>query len=136
VRRLAALATAAGLLATAGCGTEAHDLFVVTRSGEIPGAKLTLRVTYDGRASCNGRELVDITSEQTITAREAQRELKEPAEAGRRLPPVRGSVLSYRVRTEDGTVAWSDTSRRQPPVLFTLAKLTRDVAKGPCGLAR
>jgi hypothetical protein len=40
------------------------------------------------------------------------------------------------VRTEEGTVAWSDDSARQPPVLFKLAKLTRDVAKGPCHLPR
>jgi hypothetical protein len=45
-------------------------------------------------------------------------------------------VFSYRVRTEEGGVAWSDDSARQPPVLFKLAKLTRDVAKGPCHLAR
>ena len=45
-------------------------------------------------------------------------------------------VFSYRVRTEEGSAAWSDDSGRQPPVLFKLAKLTRDVAKGPCHLAR
>ena len=54
---------------------------------------------------------------------------------------VRGTVIerdgaTYRVRTEEGGVAWSDDSARQPPVLFKLAKLTRDVAKGPCHLAR
>ena len=131
----AALAALAALAISA-CGSEARDLFLVTRSGDIPGARLTLRITDDGRASCNGRPLVDITSAQLITARETERDLEKPSKAQLRLPPGRQSVLSYRVRTEEGGVAWSDDSARQPPVLFKLAQLTRDVAKGPCHLAR
>jgi hypothetical protein len=138
VRRRAAAALAACVLAWAagGCGAEAADLFLVTRSGSIPGARLTVRVTDDGRASCNGRALVNISSAELVTARAAQRDLERPAKNHLRLAPAPGSVLSYRVRTEDGTVAWSDSSRRQPQVLFVLAKLTRDVARGPCGLPR
>ena len=127
---------AVALLALAGCGSEARDLFVVSRSGDVPGARLTLRVTDDGRVSCNGRSLVQITSDQLITARETERDLQKPAKARLRLAPGRQSVFSYRARTRDGTVAWSDDSRRQPPVLFVLAKLARDLAKGPCHLAR
>jgi hypothetical protein len=132
----AALAALALALAATGCGSEARDLFLVTRSGDVPGARLTLRVTDDGRASCNRRPLVEISSDQLIAARESTRDLEDPAKAGLRLRPGPQSVFSYRVRTEEGTVAWSDDSRRQPPVLFKLAKLTRDVAKGPCHLAR
>jgi hypothetical protein len=136
VRRAGSLAAAIVVLAVTGCGGEARDLFVVTRSGDVPGARLTLRVTDDGRASCNGRPLVEITSAQLISAREAARDLEKPAKARLRLAPGRQPVFSYRARTEDGTVAWSDDSRRQPTVFFVLAKLTRDVAKGPCHLAR
>jgi hypothetical protein len=132
----AALAALALAGAASACGSEAADLFLVTRSGSIPGARVTVRVTDDGRASCNGRPLVEITSSQLITARQAQRDLVDPAERRLRLPPRPGSVLSYRVRTEDGTVAWSDTSRRQPKVLFRVAELTREVAKADCHLAR
>jgi hypothetical protein len=127
---------AVAVLAAAGCGAAAHDLFVVTRSGDVAGARLTLRVTDDGRASCNGHSLVEITSDELIVARQAQRDLKKPATAALRLPPGRQSVFSYRARSEDGTVAWSDDSQRQPGVLFRLAKLTRDVARGACHLAR
>jgi hypothetical protein len=136
-RRAAALSAAgAALVFATGCGTQAADLFLVTRSGSVPGAALTLRVTDDGRASCNGKALVEITSAQLITARAAQNDLEKPAKAHRRLAPGPQPVFSYRVRTEDGTVAWSDDSPRQPAVLFSLAKLTRDIAKGPCHLAR
>jgi hypothetical protein len=135
VKRAAPLAALAAL-GLAGCGSEARDLFLVTRSGDVPGAALTLRITDDGRASCNRKPLVEITSAQLITAREVARDLEDPSKAQLRLAPGAQSVFSYRVRTEDGGVAWSDDSARQPAVLFKLAKLTRDVAKGPCRLAR
>ena len=137
MRRAAAIAVVALAALTIGaCGSEARDLFLVTRSGDVPGARLTLPVTDDGRASCNGKPLVDVTSAQLITARESERDLAKPAKAQLRLAPGPQPVFSYRVRTQDGGVAWSDDSPRQPAVLFKLAQLTRGVAKGPCRLAR
>jgi hypothetical protein len=135
-RGVAAVLAALAVAGTAGCGSEARDLFLVTRSGDVPGAPLTLRVTDDGRASCNHRPLVEITSAQLVTAREVERDLEDPAKAQLRLASGPQPVFSYRVRTEEGGVAWSDDSARQPAVLFKLAKLTRDVAKGPCHLPR
>lgn len=134
--RTAAATAAVALLLLAGCGGEARDLFLVERSGSVPGARLSLRITDDGRASCNGADLVDVTSDQLIAARESTRDVEDFAKARLRLPAGRNAVFSYRLRTEEGTVTWSDTSARQPPVLFKVAKVTRDVAKGPCRLAR
>jgi hypothetical protein len=136
VRAAAGAVALLAAVALAGCGSEAHDLFLVTRSGDVPGAGLTLRITDDGRASCDHRPLVEITSAQVIAARDVERNLEDPSKAQLRLAPGPQPVLSYRVRTEQGGVAWSDDSARQPAVLFKLAKLTRDVAKGPCHLAR
>jgi hypothetical protein len=136
VRRAAAAGLAAAALLLAGCGSEAHDLFLVQRGGQVPGARLALRVTDDGRASCNRGPLVDITSAQLIAARELQRDLEPLAKRRFALPPGRGSVLRYRVVLEDGAVRFADDSRGQPAALFRLAKLTRDVARGPCRLAR
>ena len=131
---LAALAGAGGLRA---CGSEARDLFLVTRSGDVPGARLTLRVTDDGRASCNGKPLVDITSAQLIAARETERDLGKPAKAQLRLAagPPAGLLLP---RAHARRAAWpgATTRRASRAVLFKLAQLTRDVAKGPCHLAR
>lgn len=135
-RAATALAIAAAGAAAAGCGSEPADLFVVERSGAIPGARLELRVTDDGRASCNRRALVDITSEQLVDAREIERELEPLARRRLALRAEPGSVLRYRVRVEHGSVRFADNSPRQPAPLFALAKLTRDVARGPCGLAR
>jgi hypothetical protein len=131
-----AVALAAVVVAGCGAGAPARDLFLVQRSGAIPGARLALRVTDDGRASCNRRPLVDITSAQLIAAREIERDLEPLAKRRFALPPGRASVLRYRVRLEDGSVRFADDSRGQPPALFRLAKLTRDVARGSCRLAR
>ena len=117
-----------------GCGSEAADLFAVDRSAQIPGGRLALRVTDDGRASCNHGKLVEISSSELVTARQAVRDLKKLGD--RRYPPGPQSVFSYRVRTPDVHVAWADDSAHQAPVLFKLAKLTRDIAKGPCRLPR
>ena len=136
-RALATVALGAGL-AFAGCGAggPAHDLFLVERGGAIPGARLALRVTDDGRASCNRGPLHEITSAQLIAARELQRDLEPLAERRFALAPGRDSILRYRVVLEDGAVRFADNSRGQPPALFRLAKLTRDVARGSCGLPR
>jgi hypothetical protein len=136
VRRAALAALAGAALALTACGSEPADLFVVQRAGAIPGARLTLRVTDDGRASCNRRPLVDITSEQLVDARDIERSLEPLARRGLALRPRSGSILRYRVVTEEGALRFADTSRGQPQPLFALAKLTRDVARQACGLAR
>ena len=135
--RALAIAAAVGVAATGcGAGAPARDLFLVQRSGAIPGARLALRVTDDGRASCNRGPLVDITSAQLIAAREIERDLEPLAKRRFALRPGRASVLRYRVVLEDGAVRFADDSHGQPPALFRLAKLTRDVARGSCRLAR
>jgi hypothetical protein len=138
-------AVAAGALvaaAAAGCGGEAGDLLAVERSGSIPGARLDLRVTVDGRAACNRGALRQLPSDQVIAARRIERALAgeedDPGPAARdlRLRPGPRSILRYRARVEAGTVAFADTSRGQPAAFFEVAKLARDVARGTCGLRR
>jgi hypothetical protein len=133
VLRAIPLAVAAVLLA--GCGTPGADLFVVTRSGSVPGAGLRMRTVDDGQVVCNGTSH-DLPSKLLISSRVLVRDLSDPAKAGTDLPARRGSILRYRIRTEDGTVAFSDNSRGQPAVFFRAALLVRQIAKGPCGLPR
>lgn len=144
-RRPALTAVALVLAMTAACGGgPPADLFLVSRTGTIPGAKLTVRFIDDGGVSCNGGPRHDITSEQLIDARELRRELDGEkdknhvglAEKHLNLPPGQITTMSYRVRSEKGTVAFSDTSAHQPKAFYELAKLTRDVAQRSCGLAR
>lgn len=119
----------------AGCGTPGADLFVAHRSGSIPGARLTMQVIDDGQVVCNGKRH-PLSSDLLIDAREIVRDLEEPAKASTALAPGPGAILRYSVRTEDGTVIFSDTSRRQPPAFYRAALLIRQIAKGPCGLPR
>jgi hypothetical protein len=142
-RRLSALALAAlAEAAVAGCGGPSADLYVLERSGSIPGAKLTMVVGDGGTVRCNGGKEYEISSAQLIDARAIAGDLngdeKEPGPAREalNLAPGKYTILRYNVRTEFGTVAFSDSSRQQPPVFFALAKLTRDLAKNVCGLPR
>jgi hypothetical protein len=147
-RRAAALPPAvlasASVVVLAACqGPTPADLFLVQRTGSIPGAKLTLRLTDDGGAYCNEGERHELTSAQLITARELRRELDGEkdedvglAEKHLDLPPGSVTTLRYRVRSENGTVAFSDTSAHQPQAFYRLAQLTHEVAKQDCGLPR
>ena len=141
-RLLAVAALSATAAVVAGCGSPSADLFVVTRSGSIPGARLTMLVGDGGTVRCNGGPEHELTSEQLIDARKITFELngddQDPGPATRnvRLPAGAVTILRYVVRSEQGTVAFSDTSPRQPPAFYKVAKLTRDLAKGPSGLPR
>jgi hypothetical protein len=134
MRRGAGAAVAA--LALAACGTPSADLFVIRRSGAIPGARLSLLVSDGGTVRCNGTEPRMLGDAQLLEARELARDLAAPARRRLMLAPGRGSILTYVVRVEDGRVRFSDTSRGQPAVLRRLAYFTRRVARDVCGLAR
>ena len=144
-RLLALGAGAAVVLGAGGCfnGPDPPDLFVVQRTGTIADARLTLRVSDDGGAFCNDGGRKEITSAQLIEARALTHELdgvKDQdvglAERHIRLAPGAVTSLTYRVRSAKGVVVFSDTSAHQPQAFYRLAKLTRDIARGPCGLPR
>jgi hypothetical protein len=138
MRRLPALLAplAALALALAGCGAQAADLFVLQRSGEGPGARLTLLVADDGTVTCNGERSHELPSARLLDARESAREIADDARAHKRYPARKGSILRYRVRSQDGTVAWADTSRPLPVRYLQLAFFARRVSKDVCGLSR
>jgi hypothetical protein len=129
-RRTLPLALAAAALC--GCGTTSADLFVVDRSGQVPGAKLNLVVSDGGTVRCDGRAPVDISSDQLLDARNLQRDLQTPAERRLRLAPAPGSVLRYHVTTPDGTVAFADDSRGKPAVLNRLVLFVQQIERGRC----
>jgi hypothetical protein len=131
-RALVLLAAAAALT---GCGNRrAPDLFVLTRTGSIPGADLRLRVTDDGLVRCNGGQRQRMSDPLLLDAREIERELN--GVAPRSLPPGPRSVLRYRLLLEDGTVTFSDSSRGQTREMFLTQEFARGVARQVCGLAR
>ncbi len=123
-----------------GCGgIAAPDLFIVQRSGSGPSAKLTLLVNEEGGVSCNGvgassgRKL-KLSDPQLVQARAIQEDLHDPATMHLALAPAANSVLSYRVRDEDGSVSFSDNSAGQPPVFRQLALFVLRAAQQVCHL--
>ena len=130
-RRVLLAGLAVGALS--GCGQPPADLFEVTRTGEGPGADVTLVVSDGGTVSCNGAEPVAL-GKRLLTARELSRDLAEAATLGLELPPGRDPVLSYRVRLEAGEVAFSDTSAQKPASFDRLAAFVSDVSEHVCGI--
>jgi hypothetical protein len=129
----AALAAGAVL---AGCGVDMPDTLALRRTGTIPGARLALAVNDGGTVRCNrGRER-PLPSSLLLDARGFVRDVEDDLAAHRRFPPRPGSVLAYAVRTADGSVAWSDTSRPLPAPYYRFALLARRIAKGVCHLPR
>ena len=132
-------AAAAGLLAaaasTVGCGTPSPDLFEVRRSGADPNANVTVVVNDGGKVSCDGKSHA-LDADRLLRAREVARQLQPQAELNLELPRGPRSQLSYRVRLETGTVAFSDTSPGNPRSFLALAAFTKDVTERVCGLDR
>jgi hypothetical protein len=134
VRRALAGLLTAGLLA--GCGAPSADLFVVSRSGKDTNANLKLLVSDDGTVRCNQRKPVPMGAKRLLTARELARDLQKQAALGLELPREKSSILSYRVRLEAGTIAFSDTSRGLPKTFSRVEAFTADAAERVCKIRR
>jgi hypothetical protein len=130
--RRAVAATAVGAVLT-GCGTPAPDLFVVRRTGTVPGARMNLLVS-DTSVRCNLGPHRPLTSAQTLTARNILTDLRDLQEGKKKPPPGRGEIFSYSVRDQDGTLFFGDTTRVK--VLERVQAFTRMAATSLCGLAR
>jgi hypothetical protein len=126
---------AVGAVAAA-CGQRSPDLFVIERSGSIPGARLALHVSDDGTVRCNRGERRRLADRQLLAARHLARELEPLAARRLTLPAARGSVLRYRVRLAAGVVSFSDNSPGLRPAMGRTQAFTRSVATATCGLAR
>ncbi len=129
-------ATVVLALLLAGCGQPSPDLFEIRRSGADPGANLTLVVSDGGTVRCNDAEPKALDADRLLRARELARRLEEPTALGLELERPPNSVLSYRVRSPGGTVAFSDTSPQRPAVFDEVAGFTDDVAEDVCRIER
>jgi hypothetical protein len=136
-QRAAAAATVAiaAAIASGGCGgIKAPDLFIVERTGVVAGARLTMVVNEEGGVRCNGGRTLKLSDPHLIEARAIQEDLHELASKHATLSAGAGSVLTYYVREESGTVRFSDNSARQPHVLRQLALFVLQTAQQVCRL--
>jgi hypothetical protein len=119
----------------AGCGgVKAADLFEVQRSGASPHARLKMLVNEEGGVQCNGGPVLKLSDHELVIAKATQEELQEEASSKLSLPPRPGSVFSYSVRDENGTVRFSDNSAHQPGVLHQLQLFVLQAAQRVCHL--
>ena len=132
---LAAVSALAAASLAVGCGgIKAPDLFIVQRAGDVPGARLTLLVNEEGGAQCNGGAMLRLSDPALVQARAIQEELHEPASKHIALPARAGSVLSYYVRDESGSVSFADNSASQLKVFRNLALFVLQTAQQVCHL--
>jgi hypothetical protein len=135
IRGTACSALAVVATLAAGCGgVNASDLFIVERTGSGAGARLTLLVNEEGGVRCNGSKTLKLSDPQIVQARAIQEDMQSPAGQHLTLPPRSGSVLSYYLRDENGTVRFSDNSVRQPAVFRQLALFVLQTAQQVCHL--
>jgi hypothetical protein len=123
-------------LTLAGCGAAYPDVFLLTRSGSLPGARLTLLVNDGGTVRCNGGAERSLPAPRLLDARRIAEDLSEQAHDDLTLPAPRGSLLRYRLRTEEGTITFSDADAVRRPELAPVIVFARKVAQDVCGLAR
>jgi len=131
-----AFCLSAALLAGGCSGVVSPDLFIVYRSGGVPGAKLTMLVNEEGVVHCNGGPAHHLSDPRIIEARTIQEGLEEPASKHESLPAKSGSVLSYYVRDANGSVRFSDNSAHQPSATRKLAAFVLSVAQSVCGISQ
>lgn len=137
MRHVSGPAAALILALLCGCGNiTAPDLFVIDRTGAIPGARLSVRITDDGFAHCNALPRRQLPDPLLLDAREIKRDLADDARRHLLLAPGPNAVLTYRLRDQDGTVTFSDTSPGRTAKLLRVEGFTRVVARQVCRLPR
>jgi len=123
---------AAGALAGCGFGVQSADLFLLHRQGG--GRPLTLLVGDGGTVSCNGAAAKPISDALLIAARDLAVDLDKDAKARLRLPPRAGSVYSFTIKLQDGTVAFADTGAAAHRELARAELFAVQTAQQVCGL--
>lgn len=134
-RRGAALAAAlAGAAGLAGCfDVRSPDLFLLTRTGQ--GSTLTLLVNDGGTIRCNGHTAKPVSNTTLIAARDLADNLADDARRKLTIPRTAGSVYYYRIRLEQGPVAFPDRAAAGRKALAEAELFTAQAAQRDCGVA-
>ena len=134
-RTVLAVTAVLGMATLAGCGlnVQSPDLFLLTRTGA--GSKLTLEVSDGGMIRCNGGAARNISSARLITARDLADNLGGDASHNLNLPIAPGSIYTFRVELQQGTIRFSDRDIPGHPNLAQVALFATEAAQQVCGLS-
>jgi hypothetical protein len=126
--------TAAVSVLAGGCGlnVELADLFLLTRTGQ--GSKLTMLVNSGGQITCNGGKQKMLSSALVIQARNLADGLGDDAQQHLNLPPTPGTVFTYKLKLQQGTIRFSDRDTLHHPLLAQVELFTAQAAQQACGL--
>jgi hypothetical protein len=136
MRRALAVSAAAAAVAmlTAGCfDVRSADLFLLTRTGQ--GSRLTLLVNDGGTIRCNGGKAKAVSNTTLIAARDLADNLAGDAQDKLTIPRTPGTVYYYRIRLEQGTVAFPDRAAATRKVLAQAELFAAQAAQRDCGLS-
>jgi hypothetical protein len=121
-------------LLTAGCfDVRSADLFLLTRTGQ--GSTLTLLVNDGGTIRCNGGKAKRVSNTTLIAARDLADNLAGDGQDNLTIPRAPGSVYYYRIRLEQGTVAFPDRAAATRKVLAQAELFAAQAAQRDCGLS-
>jgi hypothetical protein len=127
-------AAAAVVMLTAGCfDVRSADLFLLTRTGQ--GSRLTLLVNDGGTIRCNGGKAKAVSNTTLIAARDLADNLAGDAQDKLTIPRTPGTVYYYRIRLEQGTVAFPDRASATRKVLAQAELFAAQAAQRDCGLS-
>jgi hypothetical protein len=131
---VAAVLVVAAALTTSACGlaVRSPDLFLLTRTGQ--GSKLTLLVNDGGTIRCNGGRSRQLSDAFLIRARDLSLNLAGVAGKNLSLPIGPGTVFSYRIKLQQGTVSFADRDTAHHPILAQAELFAAQVAQQACGL--
>lgn len=120
-------------LTACGLAVRSPDLFLLTRSA--PGQHLELLVNDGGTIRCDGGSSKPLSNHLLIRARVLATDLDKDAKARLSLPASRGSLFTYTIKLQGGTISFPDTAAAQHHELSEAELFAVQAAQGACGLA-
>lgn len=130
-----ALLLGAGVAVSLGaCGFDVRspDVLLLTRTGQ--GTTLTLLINDGGSISCDGRPAKPLSDSLLIRARDLAVNLSGDATANLHLPAGAGTIFTYRIKLQAGTVVFSDHDATRHPILAQAEVFAAQTAQQACNL--
>ncbi|MEO8966040.1 MAG: hypothetical protein ABI355_00510 [Solirubrobacteraceae bacterium] len=120
------------LLGACGFDVRSADVLLLTRTGQ--GTTLTLLINDGGSISCDGGRSKPLVDSLLIRARDLAVNLSGDATANLHLPAGPGTIFTYRVKLQAGTVVFSDRDTVHHPVLAETEVFAAQTAQQACNL--
>ncbi len=119
-------------LSACGLNVRSADVLLLTRTGQ--GTRLTLLIGDGGTISCDGRSPKPLSDSLLIRARDLAVNLAGDATRNLHLPAGPGTIFTYRIKLQTGTVVFSDHDTAHHPLLAQTEVFAAETAQQACNL--